>query len=112
MGAGGCGFGSCLVGDGRGGVVEGVVGSMLVVGVDEGVDLGLELGDRVGGGSGAEVLLQGLLEAFDLAAGGRVAGSAVLLGDAALVEFGFEGVAAAAAGREPDRVDHAVVGLG
>ena len=44
---------------------------------------GLQLGDRRWlVGLGAEPRLEGLLEAFDLAAGGRVVGSGVLLDDA------------------------------
>jgi hypothetical protein len=58
------------------------VGSVVVVGVDEFVDEGLEFGDGVGcDGLGSEPLFQGLLEAFDFAAGGGVVGSGVLLGD-------------------------------
>jgi hypothetical protein len=55
---------------------------LLVVLVGDGVEQCLQRGDR--GGLlrlGAEPLLQGLLEPFDLAAGGGVAGAGVLLGD-------------------------------
>jgi hypothetical protein len=51
---------------------------------DEGVEEGLQFGD--GGrlvGPGSEPLLQSLLEAFDLAAGGGVVGAGVLLDHAA-----------------------------
>ena len=71
------------------------MGSVVVVVVDEGVDLGLELAQRCWRGLGAEFLLQGLVEAFDLAAGGRVIGPRVLLHDSQADEFGFESVAAA-----------------
>jgi hypothetical protein len=73
VGAGG-GFGAGGVGGGRGGPLrQRAVRAVLVVGGDEEVDEGLQVGDRgrlewLGG----QPLLQGLLEAFDLAAGGRV----------------------------------------
>ncbi len=51
-----------------------------------------------------------MLEAFDLAAGGGVVGSGVLLDDAQESEFGLEGVAAASAAGQPGGEDHAVVG--
>jgi hypothetical protein len=49
----------------------------VVVLVDEGVELGLQL--RQGGGAGlaGECFLEGLVEAFDLAAGGGVVGGGV-----------------------------------
>jgi hypothetical protein len=54
-----------------------------VVVVGEGVQQGLQLGQAGGlGGLGAEPFLQGLLEPFNFALGLRVAGLAVLLGDA------------------------------
>jgi len=71
------------------------VGSAVVVLIDEGIEEGLELGDR-----GrlerlfAEPFLQRLLEALDLAAGGRVAGSRVLLDHVPAAELDFESVAA------------------
>jgi hypothetical protein len=54
------------------------------------------------------------IKSFDLAAGGGVVGSGVLLGDAVAAELGFEVVAAGAASRsgKSDGVDHAVVGQG
>ena len=55
---------------------QGPVWPVLVVGVDERVEPGLQLGQGGGlGGLAAEPLLQGLLEAFDLPAGGGVVGS-------------------------------------
>ena len=68
-------------------------GAVVVVVLDEGVDVGLQLVDGGGGQLGAEPFLHCLLEAFDLAAGGGVVGSRVLLANAALHEFGFEAVA-------------------
>ena len=65
-----------------------------------------------GGGLAVEPFLEGLLEAFDFAAGGGVVGSGVLLGDVEAAEFVLEGVAAAFAAGEAGGVDHAVVGEG
>jgi hypothetical protein len=60
----------------------------------------LQLGDRRGLlGLGAQPGLHGLLEPFDLAAGGRMVWAAVLLDDAPAAQFGLEGVAAAGAAR-------------
>jgi hypothetical protein len=58
------------------------VGSHLVVVVAEAIELGLESGD--GGGSAllGQPLLEGLVEAFDLAAGLGVVGAGVLVVDA------------------------------
>jgi len=54
----------------------------VVVLVGEHVDQRLQLADRRGlPGLGAEPFLEGLLEAFDFAAGGGVVGSGVLLHD-------------------------------
>ena len=61
-------------------------------------------------GLSGQPLLEGLLDSFDLAAGGGVVGPGVLLHDVSLPEFGLEPVAAPAAAGEPGRVDHAVVG--
>lgn len=89
------------------------MGSLLVVDGHEDVDEGLELGDRGWlRGLGSEPVLQGLLEAFDFAAGGGVVRSGVLLVDAEADEFGFEHVAATTAAGEPGGVDEAVVGQG
>jgi hypothetical protein len=63
-----------------------------VVDAGEGVQQGLELGES--GGLvrlRAEPLLEGLLEAFDLALGLGVVRLAVLLGDAQAAQFGFQG---------------------
>jgi hypothetical protein len=70
--ADGGGLGSCLVGGGRGGPVrQGLVRPTSVVLLGEDLEEGLEFGDRLGLlGLGAQPLLEGLLEAFDLAAGG------------------------------------------
>jgi hypothetical protein len=94
-------------------VWQGAVGSAVVVLVDEGLEQGLELGEGGGlDGLGAEPLLHRLLEAFDLAAGGGVAGAGVFLDDVESSEFVFEGVTSAAAAGESGGVDHAVVGQG
>ena len=95
----GGGLGAAGVDRGRGGSVrQGAVRTVVVVGLDEGVDQRLQLADR---GRldrlGAQPLLQGLLEAFDFAAGGGVVGSGVLLGDVPVVELLLESVAASAA---------------
>ena len=67
---------------------------------------------RVAGWAGwaREPLLHGLLEAFDLAAGGGVVRAGVLLGDAEAASSCLEAVAAAAAAGEAGGEDHAVVG--
>jgi hypothetical protein len=70
------------------------VRSTVVVEVDELLKELLELGDRVGLDELAgEPSLEGLLEAFDLAARGRGVRPGILLGDPAADEFGFEAVA-------------------
>jgi hypothetical protein len=71
---GGC-FGAGGVG-GRGGALVGqrAVWAAVVVFVDEVVEVGLQLGEGGGAGLVAEVLFEGLVEAFDLAAGGGVVG--------------------------------------
>jgi hypothetical protein len=85
----------------------------VVVVVDEVFEQCLELGDGGGlVGSGAEPAFEGLVEAFDFAAGGGVSGPGVLLVDAEAAEFGLEAVAAAAAAGEAGGEDHAVVGQG
>src|SRR5215211_6958976 len=101
------GVGGC----GGAGVGQGAVRSLVVVDVDEAVEQGLELGDRGGlVGLGAQPRLEGLLEAFDLAAGGGVVRSRVLLDDAEAAEFGLEAVAAALAARQSGGEHHRVVG--
>ena len=83
------GFGSAGVDGGRGGsMFEGPVRPLLVVGGGEPVRQRLQFGDR--GGLvwlGGQLFLHRLLKAFDLAAGGGVVGSGVLLGDAQALEF-------------------------
>ncbi len=83
----------------------------VVVLVAEAVEEGLQLGgrgwlDRLG----AQPLLHGLLEAFDLAAGGGVVGVGVLLHHVQAAQFDFEAGAPAAAAGESGGVDHPVVG--
>jgi hypothetical protein len=71
----------------------------------------LQLGDGRGlVGLGVEPTLQGLVEAFDLAAGGGVVRPRVLLLHAEANQFGFEAVAAAFAARQSGGEDHPVVG--
>ena len=90
-------------------------GPVRPAGVVEGgelVELGLEFGHGGGGFLGAEPFLQGLLEPLHFALGLRVAGPAVLLGDAQQAQLVLQAVAAAAAADEPGGVDGAVVGQG
>ena len=82
----------------------------VVVFVDEGVELGLQFGDGVGAGLAGEPAFEGLVEAFDLAAGGGVVGGGVDLDDAQVVQFCFQGVAAAFAAGKAGGEHHAVVG--
>ena len=86
----------------------------MVVLVGERVEQGLQLDDGAElDGLGGEPLLEGLLEAFDLAAGGGgVVGAGVLLGHAEASEFGLQGVAAALAAGKAGGEDHPVVGQG
>jgi hypothetical protein len=106
------GFGAGGVGGRRGGPVgQRSVRPVVVVGADEGVDEGLQLGDggrldRLGG----ELSLQGLLEPFDLAAGGGAVRAGVLLHNVAAAQLVLEVVASAAAAGEAGGVDGAVVG--
>lgn len=86
------GFRAGGVGLGRGGAVEGPVGSLFVVDRAESVELGLEF---VQGGRcwlAGEPAFLGLVESFDLALGLGVARCAVLLGDAERGQGVFEGV--------------------
>ena len=110
----GAGFRPGRVGGGRCCLVgQGAVRPGVVVGAGERVEEGLQLGDR--GGLIAlrgEPLFQGLLEAFDFPAGGRVVGPGVLLDDTEGAQFVLEGVAAAFAARQPGGEHHAVVGQG
>ncbi|MPM03227.1 hypothetical protein SDC9_49492 [bioreactor metagenome] len=113
VGAGG-GFRSGGVGGHRGRVVrQGPVWAVVVVFLEERIDQGLQ---RVDGGGlvglGGQPFLHRLLEAFDLALGGRAGGSPVLLDDAATTQLVLEHgpPTAAGLGREPDGIDQAVVG--
>jgi hypothetical protein len=84
---------------------------VVVVGAPEPVEQRLQFVDRERlVGLGGQPVLEGLLEALHLAAGGGVAGSGVLLDHAPEPELVFESVAAAAAweARVADGVDHAV----
>ncbi len=62
------------------------MGPVVVVVLAEGVELALESGDDPGGGLGRQVLLDGLVETLDLAAGLWVAGPGVLEHHPALVQ--------------------------
>ena len=108
------GLGAGGVGGGGGGAVgQGAVRAVVVVLVGELVEQGLQLGDGGGlVGLGAQPLLHRLLEPFDLAAGGGVVRSGVLLDDVSRRSSFSSCVAAAAAAGEPGGVDHAVVGQG
>ena len=70
----GSGFGELLVDGGGNGSAEAAVGSVVVVDASEFVELGLQRGDVGGWGLGAEPAFEGLLEAFDFAAGARMVG--------------------------------------
>jgi hypothetical protein len=86
------------------------VGPSFVVVVDEFVDEGLELVDGRGlTGMGPQALLHGLLESFDLAAGGRMVRPGVLLPHAQTVKLCFESVAPALPPGQSRREDHAIV---
>jgi hypothetical protein len=86
------------------------VRSLLVVLVDELVEQGLEFSEGRCRWVSGEPALEGLVEAFDFATGGRVVRSAVLLGDAECVEQALVAVAATAAAGQPGGEDHPVVG--
>jgi hypothetical protein len=68
--AGGDGFGAGGVGHGGRPPADGAVRALGVVGVAEAVELGLELVDGCGARLAGQPFLEGLVEAFDLAAGG------------------------------------------
>jgi hypothetical protein len=108
---GGVGAGD-VDGGGGGPLGQGPMGALVVVVGGEGVELGLEGGEVVGGVTGGQPLLQGELEAFDLALGLGVAGPSVFLGDVEAGQFGLEAVAAAFPAGEAGGVDQAVVGEG
>jgi len=93
--AGRGGLGSGLVGLGGGAAGEGSVRSGGVVVLSPGVEQGLELGDGGRWWSAGEPLLEGLLDAFDFAAGLGMRGSGVLLRDVQAFELVLELVAAA-----------------
>ena len=86
-------------GFGGGASAQGAVGSAVVVVGDEGVELGLELLLGVGRVLFGQVALEGLVEAFDLAAGLGVVGAGVLGADAEGQQFGFDGAEVVAASR-------------
>jgi hypothetical protein len=90
-GTGRYGLGSGGVGVGGGAAVQGTVRPDGVVVGAEAVQLALQLGDRGGGGLGGEPLLQGLMEALDLAASLGVVGAGVGDPDAAEAALHFEG---------------------
>ena len=73
--AAGSGLGSRGVGLLRGAPAQCPVRSAGVVVVAEGVELALEANDGRGGRAGRQVLLDGLVDAFDLPAGLRVVGA-------------------------------------
>src|SRR4029079_7531343 len=100
------GFGHRVVAGCWGGSVgQRAVWSVVVVLGDEGIEKVLQLGQGSGlDGSGAEPLLQGLLESLDFAAGGGAVGWGVLLVHVEPSELVLEGVASAAASGEADGV--------
>ena len=70
----------------------------------------LEFVDRGRGGVGGEPAFEGLVEAFDFAAGRRMVRSLVLLDDGEAVEEVFEPVAAALAAGQSGGEHHPVIG--
>lgn len=68
------GFETAGVCVGGGASADGSVGAVVVVVGEEAVDVGLERVEGLGGGLGGEELLEGLVEAFDFAAGLGVRG--------------------------------------
>jgi hypothetical protein len=110
VGAGRGGFGTGRVGGVRGrSVWQRAVRSLEVVDLDEPIELVLQGVDGGRGELRAEPLLDGLVEAFDLAAGGRVIRAGVLLDDAERIQQGLEAVAAASAAGQAGGEDHPVV---
>ena len=98
------------VGDGGSSAVQGAVRTAVVVLISEGVQQGLQLCDRGRlSGLGVDPLLHRLVQAFDLAAGGRVVRGGVLLHDPEPVQLGLERVPAAATASEAGGEHHAVV---
>src|SRR5204863_443431 len=79
--AGGAGFGSGGVGGGRGVSAGFAVRAVVVVELAEAVELALQVGQGRRGWLLGRPSVEGLVEAFDLALGLRVAGVAVLLRD-------------------------------
>ena len=86
-------FGEPPIRDGGRDLANRSVGSPMVVDLDELIDQVLEAGDGLGGWPGGHPFLEGLLESFDLAAGGGMVGPGVLLADTEFDEFVLEGVA-------------------
>lgn len=84
--------------------------SLIVVDVNELINKPLEFADRARCGSRCDPFLQCLLETFNLAGRGRVAGPSVFLGDAEFSEAGFELVASALPASETNRVHQSIIG--
>jgi hypothetical protein len=101
-GAEGMGVEAGLEGDQRGPAAQGAVGPTLVVVGAEGVELELQLGPAAGGRPAAQEALEGLVEAFNLAAGLGVVGGGVLGKDAEALQLGFEQDLAPARGSGED----------
>jgi hypothetical protein len=99
-----------LIGGGGGATADGGVGAVLVVVGDERIEQGLELVEGGRGGVGGEPAFEGLVEAFDFAARGRVVRSRVLLDDVQAVQQGLEAVAAPFAASQSGGEHHPVVG--
>nr|WP_254902513.1 hypothetical protein [Mycobacterium simiae] len=93
-----------------GAATAGAVGAHGVVVLGEGVELGLEVGDTGRWGLAVQPFFEGLVEAFDLAAGLGVVGPGVFEDDAQGGQFGLQGSAPAGAGGVSGGEDHAVVG--
>jgi hypothetical protein len=100
---GGGGFDPGGVGLGWGGAADGPVRAAGVVVGGEAVELGLQGAGGGGGPLAGEPFLQGLVEALDLAAGLRVAGAGVAVGDACGEQFALDDAGAVAGRGGEDR---------
>lgn len=98
-------FGEPAIGDGWWDLANRGVSTSMVVDVDELIDQALKTGECFGGWSGGHPFLEGLLEPFDFASGGRVVGSSVFVVDAQLGESGLDLIPAAPEPGEPNGVN-------
>ena len=108
--AGGGGFGSGLVGGGRGARASERCGRRRLYSSTNSSSSACSSAIVAAGGWAASQRLERLVEAFDFAAGRRMVRPAVLLDDAEAVEEVFEPVAAASAAGQAGGEHHSVVG--